>query len=472
MSSVKPASAEAVQLFMEGFETFSHMEANGMRIDVPYLNSAIERTGKLAERLEREIKEDEVWKIWKKRFGSDAGLSKREQLGSIIFEDLGVECKKRTATGKPSTDQEAFEVLDFPFVKKWVSLQALEHLRSTNLLGFRDHIVDGWLRPCFNLHKVITFRGSCSDPNGQNIPNREPRLAKIVRPMFIPRSEEYVIIESDFSGNEVKSAATYHHDPRMIRYLKEDYDLHLDMAAECYKLERDQVSKPIRGAAKGMFVFAAFFGDWYHKICQNLWWAVDHEDLRLSDGTKLREHLNSVGLTSLGDLNPKKVREGTFEAHIRDVESSFWGERFNVYSEWKERHWQEYLKNGYFRYHTGFVSQGVFSKNQAINAPIQGTAFHWLLWTLIQLDKWFRKYKMKSKLIGQIHDSMIVDCHRSELQDVLHKIKSLVTVELTEHWPWINVPLANESSVCEQNWFLKKEWIEKGGTWIPKPDKK
>src|SRR5690606_21612417 len=103
-----------------------------------------------------------------------------------------------------------------------------------------------------------------------------------------------------------------------------------------------------------------FYGDWYIQICQNLWNAIDRDKLTRRDGVGLKEHLRSKGIRELGNLNPKNTTPNSFEEHIKEVEANFWGRRFAVYSQWKVDWWNAYLKRGYYRMLTGFVSRGTY----------------------------------------------------------------------------------------------------------------
>jgi len=244
----------------------------------------------------------------------------------------------------------------------------------------------------------------------------------------------------------------------MLQYIKDDHDLHKDMAVECYKLPPEQVSKPIRGVVKGGFVFASFYGDWYHQICQNLWFAMDREDLRLENGIKLKDHLAAQGVTRIGDLNPKDgTAPGTFEDHIKKVHEKFWNVRFPVYTAWKEQWWSDYKTNGFYQMLTGFISRGVFSKNEAINGGIQGSAFHCCLWSLIRLNEMLQKYKMKSMVVGQIHDSILIDVHKDEFDLVVQSAQDIMTNRISEAWKWLIVPLGVEAEVGKKNWFEKEK---------------
>ena len=92
-----------------------------------------------------------------------------------------------------------------------------------------------------------------------------------------------------------------------------------------------------------------------------------------------------------------------------------------------------------------------------VNYPIQGTSFHCLLWSFIQTDKWLRENKMRSRLIGQVHDSMILDIHPDEREMVIAKIKDITCVELPQHWQWINVPLEVDTDIYP----VDGSWAEK-----------
>jgi hypothetical protein len=177
------------------------------------------------------------------------------------------------------------------------------------------------------------------------------------------------------------------------------------------------------------------------------------------DGVPLFDVLSKKGITELGDCNPKeKPRRGTFEKHISDVQQDFWGRRFKVYDGWKKQWFADYQRNGFIRMKTGFVVSGSYKKNQIINSPVQGAAFHCLLWSLIRLQKQLNKRKMRSLVVGQIHDSVLMDCTPEELDEVIGLAVEIMTKQLREQWKWIVIPLEVEVEASDTNWFLKKEY--------------
>jgi len=149
---------------------------------------------------------------------------------------------------------------------------------------------------------------------------------------------------------------------------------------------------------------------------------------------------------------------GSFVDHIRNVEQELW-ERFNVHAQWKLNWYARYLKRGRFDLLTGFRETGIYKRNDVTNHPIQGASFHCLLWCLIELMKRMKKSKMRSKVVGQIHDSILADVRLSELDDYVAMVRRLMTLDIRKAWSWIVVPLAVDVSVGENNWFEMKEMV-------------
>ena len=452
---------DARRLMHEGALVLSRVEENGIRIDIDRLDETIRRTVSRIADLSDSLKKSEEWTEWRRKFGSKASLGSRLQLVAVL-ERMGHELSgSKTRSGHEKADKVSLERLDLPFVRNYLEVEKLKKLHGTYLLGIRREVVDGLLHPSFNLHTVVTYRSSSDSPNFQNIPIRDKKIGKLIRRCFVPR-DGHVLVEVDFKQLEVSISTAYHRDPRMIEYLESGYDFHRALAAELYMLKEDEVSKDVRYCAKNKFVFPEFYGSYFAQCAPNLWEAIDLMGLE-ANGMPLKDHLAREGISELGkaesnwDAGRIESTNGTFMDHVREVERRFWEERFSVYAEWKERWWQKYLKRGYFDLLTGFRESGIYKRNDAINHPVQGSAFHCLLWSLIETVKWTAKKKMRSMVIGQIHDSMLCDVHRTELEEFVEKIIKIATVRLREAWPWIIVPLAVDVAVAEENWFEKKE---------------
>jgi len=458
---------DAVRLLRDGALALSRVEEAGIRIDVGLLDRTIEKVKRRIDTLSERLKQSEEWKEWKRAFREKASMGSRLQLVKVL-KRMGHEFAEQTRSGtRERADRVSLERLDVPFVRDYLEVEKLKKLRGTYLLGVRREVVDGLLHPFFNLHTVVTYRSSSDRPNFQNIPIRDKRVGKLIRRCFIPR-DGHVLVEVDFKQLEVSISTAYHRDPVMIHYLETGYDFHRALAAELYMLTEEQVNDEVRYCAKNKFVFPEFYGSYFAQCAPDLWNAIDGMRLTV-DGKPLREHLAEQGIMKLGRAKSKWERDGagntgwidtdngTFVDHVRDVEERFWGERFKVYAQWKKDWWEMYLKRGWFDLLTGFREEGLYKRNDVINHPVQGTAFHCLLWSLIQTVKWLVKNKMRSKVVGQIHDSMLADVHHGELDDFLAEVKKITTVRLREQWDWIPVPLAVDVAIAEENWFEKRK---------------
>jgi len=170
----------------------------------------------------------------------------------------------------------------------------------------------------------------------------------------------------------------------------------------------------------------------------------------LPGGGTIADHLIAKGIKSLEQ----------FERHIQGVENDFWGRRFAKYAKWKERWYAGYQKQGYVDMLTGFRCSGVMIRNEVINYPIQGAAFHCLLWCFIELDRIGREQGWDTRLVGQIHDALILDVAPEELRRVSRTVLRVTTRDLPQAWPWIIVPLGVKAELCgvDKSWAEKEEW--------------
>lgn len=459
---MKPITSKAYNLLHEGNIALAQVEANGIRIDVDYLERAIGFTTKRIKKLTEKVKGYKIYKEWRKYYGSKLNLDSREQLGKILFEIKGLPCPSYTDGGKPKADEPALKSTKLKFVDDYLRLQKLKKAKTTYLKGILRETTDGFLHPNFPLNIAQSYRGSSDHPNFQNIPMKDPEIKRLIRRAFIAR-RKHQIVEIDFKGAEVCNATCYHKDPRMIKYVKNPKvnDMHRDMACEIYIVPKEEVSWGMRDNSKNRFVFPEFYGDWYKNRAVDLWEGIEQMDLKTKvSEVDLYSHLESHGIYELGACDPEEdPEEGTFENHLMKIEHAFWNKRFKVYNQWKKDWWEAYQKNGYFKTLTGFIIHGTLDRKQAINYPIQGSSFHWLLWSLIRIQKLLRKYKMKSLIVGQIHDSIVADVLEKELKDYIDIVKQVIYEDIHKHWNWIIVPLIVEAEVAPVggSWYEKEE---------------
>ena len=455
MIGLKPATRAAYRLLHEGSLALADVEANGMRLDIPRIKRTIEKTNNKINRMNESLRKQEIFKIWKKEFGDRAKLDSPEQLGHVVFNCLAYKATKFTATGKPKTDVAALEEVEIPFVRKYLEAKLLKKAVSTYLTGFLREQVDGFLRAFINIHDIITFRSSSDCPNLQNIPARNPNIAALIRRCFIPR-KGHVILDLDFKAVEVRVAACYTKDPVLLKYCRNPKsDMHKDMAMRLFLLSEGQVTKPIRHSAKNNFVFAQFYGDYFLHCAKNLWESIHKNNLMLPNGRPLKKHLKSKGINWLGSQNAENDKhyipaKDSFEHHVKKVEDWYWNTQYRVYTQWKDSWWKEYLRYGGFHTYTGFTVEGIFRRNQVLNSPIQGSAFHCCLWLIVKLNDWLKRKGMRSCIIAEVHDSLVLDVAEKELEAVRFKVVELLE-QLQDEWKWIIVPLSVEAKISEVN---------------------
>jgi DNA polymerase-1 len=472
-----PRTAEAYSLMHQGTIALAQVEHAGVKIDTDYLTKTHAKISGDIEDLTKKLQADEVYRnFWRKRFGNVAKLGNPQQLADVVFKDLGYQSKGFNTRGLKA-DEGAFDEVDHPFVRDCIRLRKLLKVRSPYLTGLMREVVDGFVHPSYHLNLLITYRSGCQNPNFQNIPVRYELMKKIIRRAFVSRfGDKGHVVEFDFKGVEVVTAECYHHDPTMMTYIMDKKnDMHRDTASDLFKMSAAQVKEfdGVRHIAKNKFVFPQFYGDFYASCARAIWDELRKTKCKSSvDGRSVFDHLKAVGITARGDCDPEKPPiRGTLEYRVKEVEDLFWHTRFPVYTAWKRQWYQQYLDTGEVVYHTGFVARGVMKRNEVINYAVQGSAFHCDLWCLIELQKWLLKNKMRSKIIGQIHDSMVCDVHEDELDDFVDKARELMTVSLLKAWPWLVAPLEAEVDVAPPgtSWLDKGKWVRgTNGLWGPK----
>lgn len=465
---IKPSTPDAYRLMHNGILAMSRIEEVGIRVDVPYVKKTMRRMAKQIASDESTLRESVEYDIMRRRFGSKTNIKSRKQIATLFYKDMGLTPTSFTDKGNPQVDERALTDIGTPFAKAFLSLEKLNKLYGTFLSGILRETEGDRLHAFFNLHIPRTFRGSSDSPNFQNFPVRDPFMAEIIRSCFIA-SEGYHIIETDYVGAEIRGAACYHKDPRMLSYIKNPKkDMHRDMAQQCFLIDDpSQVSKQVRYCGKNMFIFPQFYGDFYMNNAKSLWEACLKMNLEV-EGVPMIEHLRSKGITSRGECKMGRAGvdggyheppEGTFEAHLKSVENDFWNNRFKVYGKWKKDWLDKYQREGGLQMLTGFRIEGPLAKNDIINYPVQGASFHWLLWSLIHVQKELRRRKMKSRLVGQIHDSLIGEVHHTEVADYSKIVHRVMTQDVREHWDWIITDLDIEMEAAPLNgtWYQKKQ---------------
>ena len=460
---IQTTTKEAYELLHKGTLVFGRADAMGIRIDVEYCKRKKAHLTRKIDRLEKQLSDSELFKEWRKAYGTSININSGTQLAHLLYDIRGVTPPKLTSSEKQgATDEETLSQLEVPEIQDLLKIKQLKKIRDTYLESFVREQVEGYVHPFSNLHTVVTYRSSMDHPNPQNIPVRDKEAMKICRRAIFPRPG-HQLVELDYSRIEVKVATCYHKDPNMIAEMKDpSLDMHLDMAKELFLLQsinkKDPVHKTLRNAAKNGFVFPQFYGDYYVHCADRLacqWGGLPKKKWRKGEGLKmpsgyLSDHLIMNGIRSYTE----------FEEHVRKVEERFWNVRFPVYRDWKEEWWKLYQKTGHLDMLTGFRCGGVMRKNEVVNRPIQGSAFHCLLWSFIEIDELSLKEDWDSRLIGQIHDAILLDVLPKEFDYILETAQRIMCEALPKAWPWIIVPLEVEADVCgvDQPWSTKEAY--------------
>lgn len=452
----------SVDFFIDGALTFSDMEVNGIPADRSYY----EKTDKI---LEKEIVDEfknllssNEAKLFKKETGREISFTKDNDLRKLFFDILKLKPIKMTERGtQPAVDAETIRNLNVPIAKTLTRLNKLDKIKGTYIGQFlREISDDGKLHSFCNLHTAQTYRSSMERVNFQNIPVRDPDAKKYARSGIFP-SPGNLILDFDYGALEVRIICAASKDPVLRARLE---DPHTDWAMHIFKLKKEQVTKDIRFYAKNMFVFAMFYGSYYKSCAKSLWDVMKEKNFKTKDGIDMFDHLIKVGVlenkNDFGDHKNKNFERG-FVLHLRKVEKEFWKDFAGV-RKWQENNQAFYKKNGYIKLATGFKCSGYMTRNDLANYPIQGPAFHCLLWSLIEINEVLKRREMKTRIVGQIHDCCLFDCYPPEKDLVMKISNEIATKKIKEMWEWLDVPLVLEfeETLVDGSWFSKKEWRE------------
>jgi len=459
-----PKFEEAYQLLHNGILALANAEQQGLRVDTEYIDQKMRVLAHKIEKLETEFKQTTFFKHWQHSTRGTINIHSGTQLGIFLYRVKKIKVEKETISGQGAVDDEALRQMNIPELDNLLKIRKLKRVRDTYLSAFQREQVNGYLHPFFNLHLVTTYRSSSDHPNFQNIPKRDEESMQICRKALFPRPG-HQLLEIDYSGLEVRIAACYHKDSTMLDYINNPKsDMHADMAKQIFIIDKFDKNIPshytLRQAAKNGFVFPEFYGDYYKKCAINMacsWGKLSQGKWGRGEGIEidtkeftLSDHFISKGINSLDK----------FSEHVKKIEIDFWENRFSEYAAWKDRWYNAYRKNGYIDLLTGFRCQGIMGRNDCINYPVQGAAFHCLLWSFIRLDELIRSEKLDSRLVGQIHDSILLDVAPDELEYIQEMAHKITCFELPETWKWIIVPLDVDMEIApvDGSWAEKEKY--------------
>ena len=393
-------------------EVLAEMQYKGMYVDKQELESF---GTELKEKIE-EIK-SEIYDL----SGEDFNINSPKQLGELLFEKLKLPVYKKTKSGY-STDVDVLEKLkpEHPIIEKILEYRTLAKLNSTYIEGLKPYINKKTERIHSYFHQTITVTGriSSTEPNLQNIPTRI-ELGKRLRKIFKP-ADGYVFIDADYSQIELRVLAHISEDQNMIQAFLDDEDIHKQAASKVFNIPIEEVTKEQRSQAKAVN-FGIVYGISDFGLAEQL--GVSRKVAK----TYITQYLEKYnGIKEFMDSIVETAKE---QGYVETL--------FN-----RRRYIPELKSNSYV------VRQ--FGTRVAMNTPIQGTAADIMKIAMITTYNELKSRRLKSKVILQVHDELMIEAAIEEKEEVEKILK-----ESMENAIKLKVPLIAETSTAD-NWYDAK----------------
>lgn len=391
--------------------TLYDMENAGVKIEAEALKVYGDQLGTRIVDLEKEIYE---------LAGEEFNINSPKQLGVILFEKLGMPHAKKTKTGY-STAADVLDKLapDYPIVAKILEYRQLAKLKSTYADGLAVYIGnDGRIHGKFNQTVTATGRLSSTEPNLQNIPVRM-ELGRLIRKVFVPK-EGCVFVDADYSQIELRILAHCSGDEQLIQAYREARDIHRMTASQVFHTPFDEVTDLQRRNAKAVN-FGIVYGISSFGLSQDL-------SITRKEAAQYIEHYFETypGIKKFLDDSVEHAKEKGYAVTL-------FGRRRPVPE----------LKSSNFM-------QRNFGERVAMNAPIQGTAADIIKIAMIGVSEEMKKRNMKSRLILQVHDELLIEAEESEVDEVKAILKDKM-----ENAAELSVPLIADMHTGK-NWYEAK----------------
>ena len=381
-------------------EVLASMEQNGVYVNRAHL---AEKTEEVADRLQKI--EAAIYEM----AGHDFNLNSPKQLGVVLFEELGLPVRKKTKTGY-STNAEVLESLRFehPIVEQILAYRLWSKLKSTYLDGITGLIRTdtGRVHTSFNQTVTATGRLSSSDPNLQNIPVRTEE-GRMIRALFEPGEGYDYLLSADYSQIELRLLAHMSGDENFIDAFKRGQDIHARTAAEVFGIPLEEVTPDLRRHAKAVN-FGIVYGISDFGLARNL-----HISRKEAGDYISRYFERYPGVRAFMD----KV---VAEAHETGYVTTMFGRRRELPA----------IKSRNY-------NQRMLAERMAMNTPIQGTAADVIKLAMIAAFRKLREAGLKSRILLQVHDELVLEVKESELETV-----QAILHEAMEHVVSLSVPLS------------------------------
>ena len=388
------------------------MENTGIRVDREYLKKVEEE---LKEQMDQTSKE--IYDLAGKNFN----IMSPSQLANVLFIDLGIPYPKRVKDEKYSTSKDILDkVLHLhPIVEKVLEYRTLAKLCNNYAIGLQEEIrEDGRIHTIFTQTLTRTGRLSSVEPNLQNIPARSD-YSKLIRKAFLP-DEDSVLLSSDYSQVELRIFAHMSHEENLKKAFIEGKDIHAKTASDIFHVPIEEVTKDMRRNAKAVN-FGILYGISGFGLSEDL--GID-----VASAKKFIDHYLET-YPGIREYMEEEKRKAYQDGYVRTLMN-----RKRVIEELKN-------KNYLIR------SSG---ERMALNTPIQGTAADILKKAMVEIYDEFQKRGLRSKILIQVHDELVFNVYRSELEEV-----SKIVRDIMENTFQLDVPLKVDIETGN-NWYEAK----------------
>lgn len=388
------------------------MENEGVRVDPTVLAQMSTELNKEAELVQKEIYS---------LAGMEFNIGSPRQLGEVLFEKLKlIEKPKKTKTGQYATGEDVLMglITKHDIIRKIIEFREVEKLRSTYVDALPKMVskMDHRIHTDYRQAVAATGRLSSNNPNLQNIPIRTTR-GRLIRKAFVSRSDEYVFMSADYSQIELRIAASFAKDQTMIEAFRNKRDIHTTTAGKVFKVDISEVTSDMRRKAKEVN-FGILYGSTAFGLSQNL---------------------------GISRSEAAEIIKSYFEEF--PAIKQYMDDAINIARE------KEYVETilGRRRYLRDINSRNIttrgFAERNAINAPIQGSAADIIKIAMIFIHNWIQKSNLKSRMIMQVHDELVFDVHRDEVDLMRNQIGFLMKSAVA-----LDVPMEVEIGIGD-NWL-------------------
>ncbi len=391
------------------------MEFEGVRVDEGFLHEYSRLLDEEARQAEKSVYE---------QAGVKFNLASPKQLGEVLFDKLQLDpSAKKTKTGQYQTGEDVLTKLavkGHKIVDDILAFRELTKLKSTYVDALPEmiHPRTGRVHTSYAQAVAVTGRLSSNNPNLQNIPIRTAR-GREIRKAFVPRDKEHILLSADYSQIELRIVAAISGDPNMCEAFRLGKDIHTATAAKVYGVAEADVTKEMRYKAKSVN-FGIIYGQGAFGLADNL----------------------GISRTEAKEIIDNYKREFAGIQKYMDDTVNFAKENGYVQTVMGRKRWLRDINS------SNFTVRG-FAERNAINSPIQGTAADMIKLAMIRIHKAMQQEKLRSKMILQVHDELVFDAHKSEVDT----LKALILENMRAALPLPNnVPVEAEVGAGD-NWL-------------------